>query len=106
MASSAAVNSTAASTGCCSGHASLVTGATGLPNNSRTAATTTLIGFHAATHCNGLGRLCIGTNAVLRNVSGNTSTKATPMTASGVRTARPIHVPTQIIADENSSSNN
>ena len=48
--------------------------------------------------------MSIGTNALLRNVSGKTTTKATPMTASGERTIMPIHVPTQIMADENSSS--
>ena len=79
----------------------LVIGAIGLPNSSRTAATITLIGFQAATHCRALGSDSIGTKAVLRNVSGNTITKPTPMTASGERTVRPIHVPTQIIADEN-----
>lgn len=46
----------------------------------------------------------IGTNALLRNVSGNTSTNISPVTASGERTSIPTHVPTQIIAEEKASS--
>src|SRR5262245_34557458 len=89
-----------ATTGCSSGHVCLVMGATGLPKSSRTAATNVLIGFHAATHWSASGSDSMGTNAVLRNVSGKTMTNATPMTASGERTVMPIHVPTQIMADE------
>ena len=37
-------------------------------------------------------------------MSGNTTTKATPITASGARTSMPIHVPTQIIAEAKASS--
>ena len=61
--------------------------------------TTTLTGFHAAIHCSTVGSELIGTNALLRNVSGNTTTKPTPITASGERTASPIQVPIQIIAE-------
>ena len=60
-----------------------VIGATGLPKSSRVAPTNTLIGFHEAIHCKNLGNELIGTNAVLRNVIGNTTTKPTPITASG-----------------------
>ena len=70
----------------------------------RTAATMTLIGFQAATHCSALGSELIGTNALLKNVSGNTTTNPTPMTASGERTFSPIHVPIQIIADANAGA--
>ena len=77
-----------------------VTGAIGLPNSVRTAATSTLTGLIVAIHCSTLGSELIGTNALLRNVSGNTSMNATPITASGDRTISPIHVPIQIIADD------
>ena len=82
----------------------LVTGDVGLPNSSRIAATTTLTGFHAANHCSTVGSELIGTNALLRNVSGNTTMKPMPITASGERTASPIYVPIQIIAEQNRSS--
>src|SRR5947207_3813834 len=81
-----------------------VTGATGLPNSSRTAATSVLTGLTEAIHCSTLGIDAMGTKALLRNVSGNTATKATPITASGERTSIPIHVSTQIIAEANRSS--
>ena len=42
------VQSTAASTGCASGHGASGGIAVGLPNSVRTAATTALIGFHSA----------------------------------------------------------
>src|SRR3954452_6797317 len=95
----AAQMSQAAATGWSSVHTCLVTGATGLPNSSRTAATSTLTGLSEAIHCRMLGIDSIGTNALLMNVSGKMTTKATPITASGDRTSMPIHVPTQIIAD-------
>ena len=78
----------------------------GLPNNVRTAATSTLTGFHEATHCNTFGNVLIGTNALLMNVSGKTTMNPTPITASGERTIIPIHVPIQIIAEAKTSSSN
>src|SRR5687767_14066802 len=92
-------------TGCVSVHTSLVTGAVGLPNSSRTAATMTLTGLIDANHCSASGIDSIGTNALLTNVSGKMITNAMPMTESGVRTIMPIHVPNQIMADANSSNN-
>ncbi len=68
---------------------SLVTGASGLPNSVRTAAVIALIGFHEATYCSQLGIEAIGTNALLMNVSGNTTVKPMPITASGERTTMP-----------------
>ena len=59
-------------------------------------------GSTSATHCSTVGSESIGTNALLRNVSGNTTTKPTPITASGVRTVSPMQVPIQIIAEANS----
>lgn len=74
MASSTKQYTNAETTGCSNGQVCRVFGAVGLPNSSRTAATTTLTGFHAATYCNAFGRVLIGTNALLRNVRGNTTT--------------------------------
>jgi hypothetical protein len=73
-----------------------------LPNSSRTAATSTLTGFHWAIVCSAVGSESTGTNALLRNVSGNTTTKPTPITASGVRTLRPRKMPIHTITDANS----
>ena len=77
---------------------SWVTGASGLPNSVRIAAANALTGFHAAMYCSQVGIVAIGTNALLMNVSGNTTVKPMPITASGERTISPSHVPTQIIA--------
>src|SRR5690349_10530545 len=104
MARSSRQYRTAATTGCSSGQMCLVTGEPGLPNSSRTPATMTVTGFHDAIHWSAFGIVLTGTNALLRNVSGNTTVNATPITASGVRTLRPIQVPIQIIADANSNS--
>src|SRR5690242_2409988 len=95
---------TDASTGFSSGHVGWEIGAVGLPKSTRTAATIVLTGFHAASHCSTGGIESIGTKALLMNVSGNTTMKPTPMTASGERTVRPIHVPIQIIAEAKASS--
>ena len=45
----------AANTGCSRGHVCFTSGDRGFPKSSRVAATITLIGFHAATHCNAPG---------------------------------------------------
>ena len=50
-----------------------MTGAIGLPKSSRIAAVITLIGFQIANHWSTVGSESIGTNALLRNVSGNTT---------------------------------
>src|SRR5262245_54996250 len=102
----AAHASQAVGTGCSSVQKCLVTGATGLPNSSRTAATSALTGLIEAIHCRTLGIESMGTNTLLRNVSGNTAMKATPITASGDRTSIPIHVPTQIMAEANTTRSN
>src|SRR6478735_3732271 len=94
----------AAGTGCSSGQLLTEMGDTGLPNRVLTAATMALIGFHAANHCNAVGIVAIGTNALLTKVSGNTTMNPTPMTASGDRTVSPMSVPIQIIADANEAS--
>ena len=91
-------------TGWSIGHTCFVTGDVGLPNIWRVAATNTLTGFNVAIHCSTVGSDSIGTNALLRNVSGNTTMNATPITASGERTIIPSQVPTQIIAEQNMNS--
>jgi hypothetical protein len=90
-------------TACSRGQALLVTGASGLPNSSRTACTRTLTGFHDATPCSQPGIDEIGTKALLMNVSGNTTTNSTPITESGDRTTMPIHVPSQIMPEANTT---
>lgn len=54
-ASSTAHSANAIGTACCSGHERSPIGATSLPNSLRTAATSTLTGFHSAIVCSALG---------------------------------------------------
>jgi hypothetical protein len=78
--------------------------AVGLPNRVRVAATSALIGLYSAIWRSPSGRPSIGTNALARNVSGNTVRNATPCTESGDRAITPTSVPSQIAAQANSVS--
>ena len=93
------------SPGWSSGHTCLVTGATGLPNSVRTAATSTLTGLSDAIHCSTLGRCSIGTNALLeeRQREHEHERDAHHRVGRAHRSCRST-VPTQIIADANTSS--
>ena len=88
----------ATGTACSSGQAGCAGRPVGLPNRSRSAAVTALIGFHSANWRSPSGRSPVATNVLARNVSGKIRMKTTPCAASAERTSRPSMIPAQIIA--------
>src|SRR3954452_19776521 len=81
--------------GCTSGKASLVCRLP-LPNSTRLAATVAVTGFQVAMCCSHSGMPWMGTNALDRNVKGNSHTKPAVFAVSEFGTDRPIHAPIHV----------
>src|ERR1700735_4553103 len=79
----------AASTGCCIGHACTMAEGFGLPHRSRAPATTALTGFQLATPGSHPGMGWVGTKALDTNVSGNRTMKPNEPADSGLLEFRP-----------------
>ena len=73
----------------------------GLWNSCRRAPDRVAVGFHAANVRSGSGIDVSGTNVLAKNVMGNSTAKAIPVTPSGVATRLPSSTPIQIMAKAN-----
>src|SRR3954471_21312877 len=69
----------------------------GLPNNSRAACTVEENGFQIAIGCSQSGSVVTGTNALDRNVTGNSQMNPAVFAVSGPLTDSPIIAPIQVI---------
>src|ERR1700728_339109 len=86
---------TAASTGCCIGHAETVLDGLGLPNRCRTAAVTALTGFQLAIAWSQPGIPAVGTSAFDTMARGNKMMSPTPWADSGPFETIPRHAHAQ-----------
>ncbi|OUD87137.1 hypothetical protein BC477_04030 [Clavibacter michiganensis subsp. michiganensis] len=92
-------------TGFCRVHASGTGVPAGtLPNSWRAASTTEETGLYSANTRSGVGRESLGTNALLMNVSGNSTRNEALLITSGLRTLIPRNAITHDSAYANSSS--
>ena len=75
-----------------------------MPNSSRHAAATALIGFQLAIVCSNVGSPCVGTKAFDMNVIGRNTMNAVACAASTFFITMPRHAPAQLMAKAKRSS--